>query len=307
MKIKNKKAVFFTILVICLLFLFLVVYTSFSAISKREAINKRIETMNNFVFSMEKDLSRQLYISGYRAIFIFEKKIVEEGSYISDINSSFQELFFNGTLDGENQEIMNGAKFSDIQNSINHSANRINVAVSFSRYNVSISQIDPWRVRISFKTDIFISDMNNLVFWNKTETVDAYVPVEGFEDPIYTLNANGIIRKINHTNYVVFASGTDVSNLTNHVQSFYYLNSTLAPSFLDRLEGKTSPNEQGIESLAYLPELSSQGISIKSKSCVDYIYFSSSNPDSKNIQGMPLWFILDDAHLDIYQVRGLAV
>lgn len=309
MIIRNKKGMFFTILVISLLSLFLVVYTSYSVISERKTINKRIETMNNFVFSAEKDLSRQLYISGYRAIFLFEKQIVEKGVYVSDINSSFQEIFFNGTIKGETQEIMNGAKFSDIQNSINHSADKINVAVSFSKYNVSISQDNPWSVKISLTTDVFIEDKNNLAFWNKTETAEAYVPVEGFEDPIYTLNTNGkITRKINRTNFIVFVSGTDVSNLTSHIQNFYYINSTLAPSFLDRLQGKLDVNSQfGIESLVYLPELSTQGITIKSKSCVDYIYFSSSSPDSDNIQGMPSWFMLDDSHLDVYQVRGLAI
>jgi len=304
--IKDKKGMFFTILVISLLSLFLIVYTSYSLVSERKVINKRIETMNNFVFSLEKDLSRQLYISGYRAIFLFEKRIVEKGSYIPGINSSFQEIFFNGTIAGESQEMMNGVKFSDIQNSINRSANKINVAVSFSNYSVSISQDSPWSVKISLRTDVFIEDRSHLASWNRTETVNAYVPVEGFEDPSYTLNTNGkITHKIIRTNYAGFASGADVLNLSSHNQNSSYTNSTLAPSFLDRLQGKLDTNSPfGIESLVYLPEFSTQNIPTKSKSCVDYIYFSTSTPEipSFTIKYMPSWFRLDEAHLDMYGV-----
>ena len=47
------------------------------------------------------------------------------------------------------------------------------------------------------------------------------------------------------------------------------------------------------------------GISIKEKTCVDYIYFSASSPPSHHIQNMPSWFEIDDDHLDTYEVSGL--
>ena len=98
---------------------------------------------------------------------------------------------------------------------------------------------------------------------------------------------------------------TDVSNLQKHVDNSLYINSSLAPSFLDRLQGKLSANANGIESLVNLQKLSNQGLSISSKSVVDYIYFSSNNPSSYNINGMYNWFRLDNDHLDIYKVRNL--
>ena len=76
----------------------------------------------------------------------------------------------------------------------------------------------------------------------------------------------------------------------------------LARSEIAALEGDLSANENGIESLVYLPELSTQGISIKSKSVVDYIYFSTNNPPSQTVIGMPSWFRLDDEHLSVYGI-----
>ena len=51
MRKMNKKAIFFTLLVIVMLSLFLISYIFYSVVKSREALNKRIETMNNFVFA----------------------------------------------------------------------------------------------------------------------------------------------------------------------------------------------------------------------------------------------------------------
>ena len=82
----NKKGIAFTMITITILSLFALSYGTYSLIKDRSSINKRITTLNNFVLSVEKDLSRKIYISGYRAIFLFNKNIVENGTYIVDLN-----------------------------------------------------------------------------------------------------------------------------------------------------------------------------------------------------------------------------
>jgi hypothetical protein len=184
----------------------------------------------------------------------------------------------------------------------------MNLDVNYTILSVSVSQKNPWNILIEVILDISIKDRNNLASWNKTQVIQSEIPISGFEDPLYLINSGGkIAKKINKTQFQEFVSGTNVSNLSLQVQNFYYISSPLAPSFLDRLEGKTSPSEQGIESLVYLPELSVQGILVMDKSVVDYIYFSSDNPSSHHIQGIPPWFRIDDAHLPVYQVSGLTI
>lgn len=306
----NKKAMFFTLLTISILSLFLLSYTLYSVVQDRSSVNKRVETMNNYVFSLEQDLSRQLYISGYRIIFLFEKRITETGSYMIEMDSAFEEAFIDGTIYGETNEeiasIMNGAKFSDIQDSINNKAAKVNIDVSLSNPSFSMSQEDPWHIKVNLQTDLSITDKGNLASWNRRADISAYIPIENFEDPIYTVNTNAkVIKKINRTIYSDFVEGTDVSNLASHTANSYYLNSTDAPSFLDRLQGSLNANQNGVESLVYLPDLSKQGITTYSKSVVDHIYFSSSDPPPYNIQGMSSWFRLDNEHLSLYQVEGL--
>lgn len=241
-------------------------------------------------------------------IFLFEKRISEKGIYITNINSTFEELFYNGTLYQEDQTLMQGVTLSGIINSINNKASESNVNVSITNPILSVTQEDPWNVKMVLTTDIFIKDKSNLALWNKTLTTIAYIPITNFEDPLYIISTNGkVANNINRSVNQTFVVGSDVSNLLDHVTKSYYINSSLAPSFLDRLQGINNPNPNGIESLVYLPKLVTQGIPIDTKSAVDYIYFSSNNPTSFQILGMPSWFRIDDNHLDIYQVSGLTI
>jgi len=312
MGIKNKRAMFFTLIAIALLTLSLASFSIMSIKKEREAIKNRIETMNNYVHSFEKDLPRKIYITGFRIIFLYEKRMLETGEFIINASDAFEEAFFNGTINGNitssEQSLIQGVRFEDIFNDINEDARKINVNVSFENPKINITQIDPWNLYITFKSGVFIQDRGNLASWNRTEVLNVKVPISNFEDPLYIINTNGkITHKINETPYESFTSGTNVTNLTNHVENFYYKESSEAPSFLMRIEGNTSESTYGIESLVHIPTLSAKGVAIKDKSVVDHIYFGLENPSTKNIQGMSSWFKLDDNHLDDYDVSGLAI
>ena len=293
----NKKAMFFTILAIALLSLFAISYTFYSVIEDRQSINKRIETMNSFVFSLEQDMSRQIYISSYRAILSIEEHITSQGKFLDSARDSIEEVLINGTIENQPVNLMEGYKLEDWNSRVSELGNKQNILINYSLKNLTIKQEDPWNIKVEMTIDIFIKDKGNLAFWNKTQIISSEIEIIGFEDPLYLINTNGkIANKINKTIYENFT----IPNLILHNQNMYYKASSTAPSFLDRLEGKTSANENGIESLVYLPKLSEQGVAIKDKSCVDYIYFSSNNPESQNVAGMPSWFKLDTEHLSVY-------
>lgn len=284
-------------------------YTLYDVIQDRSSINNRIETLNDFVFVIEEDVPRYLYISGFRSLFLFQTYTVDNRAYIDDVNLRFNELYFNGTLNGNQEDIMDGAKFEDMQDVFSQFASKVNANVSFSEPVVYLEQVDPWNINIVFESDVIIKDLGDLAIWNKTLHVEKKVPIEDFEDPIYLISTGQVTNKIVKSPYdnSTFVIGGDISNFEEHVENSYYLSSESAPSYLNRLEGNFSSDENGIESFVYLPELSAQGVSVNDKSCVDYVYFSSDDPVDYSISGMPSWFGVDDenSRLDLYGLRGL--
>lgn len=304
----NKRGIFFTALVLVIITLFFITYTIYNDIGEEKSTRQRVETLNSFLFSTEQDMSRQLYIAGFRSIFLIEDRIIKSGSYVTPLDTHFQNAFFNGTMFSEPQTLLVGATFSDMQTTINEKADKISAYVTLSNPVLSVSQEDPWNVKLTLTTQLYMSDASNSdqASWNKTQVTVAYVPVTHFEDPLYLINTNGLItNKITKTPFTTFVSGSNVANLTTHVENSYYTASTLAPSFLNRLQGINTASPVGIESLVNLEEVSLKGVTILDKSIVDYIYFSSQNPTASPIQGMPSWFKIDQPHLAVYGVQNL--
>jgi hypothetical protein len=305
----NKKGILLTLVTITILSLFAASYATYTLFQDHSATNSRITTLSNFVASVEQDLPRQTYISGYRAIFLFNKQIVDTGTFISDVNASLNEVFFNGSLGGTNQDLMNDATFSALQNFLTTNAEKINANVSLQTPTISISQDDPWNLKITFNTTLIIKDKGNLASWNKTASIISLIPIANFNDPIYAANTAGrLLNKINQTPYQTFVTGADYTNLTDHFQNSLYKASTSAPNFLMRLEGDLGASPSGIESLVNPQDLADVGIAAKYKSVVDYIYFGTSDPAKFTIPAVNN-LILDDenSHLTIYDVSGVAV
>jgi len=301
---KNKKSQIFTLIAIVLLILFFVSYEVYSIIYERQAIKTRIKSMDSFLFSIEQDLERQFYISGFRIIFLAENEIARTGTYIPNFNSLFQEAILNGTINSEKSEILNGATISDIMSSIQDKAEKMNLNINFSDIKVSVGQEDPWNIIVYFNATLNLTDKSNLALWQKKEEIKARVSIENFEDPIYLIKTSGkVSRKIKQTLYEGnYVSGTDKTNLSLHLENKYYANNTDAPSFLKRMQGSLESDANGIESFVYLPDLTAQGLQVSDKSVVDYIYFSSDNPSSFTISGLPSWFKLDSQHCSRYQL-----
>ncbi|MBI2452020.1 hypothetical protein HYV50_02995 [Candidatus Pacearchaeota archaeon] len=300
-KIRNKKGIFFTMMAILIISLFVLSYTFYNEIKEDKSVNNRVNTMNNFLFSVEKDLERQMYIFGFRTIFLIEKKIVETGTYRTNINQTFHEAFFNGTIYGEAQALLNDAKFSHFNNTINNNAKKINVDIIFSDPKVEVTQDDPWHIKVTLIADLEMSDIGGVALWKKTEKISGRISVENFEDPIYyTITSGRASNKITRTPYTDFSV---IADFSEHATNSYYKADSDAPSFLDRLAGNiTIANPQGIESIVNLQKLSQQGVSVQEKSTIDHIYFSSDNPSFGCVNGMPSWFRIDDTHADKYNV-----
>lgn len=307
-KKQNKKAQIFTILSIVLILLMFVSFEVFSLVRERQAIQTRVSSMESFLSSVEDNLGRQLYISAYRIIFVANSQIASSGTYI-DVDNFFDEAFFNGTVNGQNESLLFQTTYTDMVNSINSKATKINVIVNMSNSNISIFQEDPWFVKVVLTSDFEMRDRSNLASWNRTQNISAYIPVTEFYDPLYTIGTFGQVapRKINKTIYEGnYVTGCSVTNLSSHASLGLFTNNSLAPSFLNRLEGNFSADPNGIESFVNTDYLDSQGFSVNyASSSIDYIYFGVQTSGS-HPAGTPSWVKIDAAHQARYQVTSLS-
>lgn len=307
-KLKNKKGQIITLIALALIMLFFVSYSVYTTFQEDKGVQKRVKTMDSFLFSMKKDIQRNLYVSEFRVVFLAQTEIANTGKYIGNFQEFFEEAVYNGTVSGEKKQIMQGAMIDNITSSLKQSASELNLKLNFSNIVISTGQKDPWKVYVEMNFTVNLTDKRGLASWYTNESIKSEVSIENFEDPLYLVETSGkLSRNINKTIYEgYYTSGSNVSNLTTHLEEGYYAAHSDAPSFIDRLEGNfTESNENGIESFVYIPDLSNQGISVKDKTVVDYIYFSTNNPDKSKVEGMPDWFKIDPAHETKYNVSTL--
>lgn len=298
--IKKKRGIFFTTLALIMITIVVLTYTLSTIVYTNTSTQKRISSMNSFLLTTEDDLKRQLYVSAFRIVFILTDYIAQQGTYHSNIPAAAEEIFFNGTLYHAQQPLMIEATFQDMQETIQTRARSLNLNLTLIPESLSLTQSDPWNINITLVTHLTLSDNTGLAKWDRTETLSILVPIDDFEDPLYIVSTNGAITNQIHKTPYTFVQGGSVANLLDHTLNSYYINTTSSPSFLDRLKGDLTADQYGIESLV---NRNKQGMPQYEKSVVDYIYFSSANPESVQVQGMPSWFRLDNDHLSVY---GLA-
>lgn len=221
----NKKGQLFTVIAILLILLTFVSFEFFSFLQQNKSIKTRVSTMDAFLFSAEENLERQIFISGFRVIFLADNRIISTGGYISDVNGFFNEAFFNGTVAGQAETlIMPGARYTDIIKSLNTKAAKINVNITLSNSVFLVEQNDPWNVNITLVSDFVMTDKGGLARWEKTQVISTMVSVTFFLDPVSIINRN-----------------------PTKIDKILYEENTNAPSFLMRLGGDLTADVNGIE------------------------------------------------------------
>ena len=317
----NKKAIFYTIAAIALtavIFVTYGAYTTYRLTDRMETIGTRIETVNFFIKDIENDLNKGIYITAFRTLLSFDQFISTNGTYIININEKFKESFLNGTINQQPLSLMKDSTFTDWANRISAEADKIDIKFNFTVNGIKLNHTDPWTVEAGINITLDIRDKRNTSYWIRNRYLTQKISIIGFEDPIYIVNSNGrVTSTITPTNMTKFVVSGKVDNLLEHMNNSYYIAHNDAPSFLMRLEGNLGNSTNGIESLVNLEKFQQQGLAIKDRSIVDYIYFGTKSTTNFRINNTPEWFKIDGTlpapgppkgeHLDLYQVRNITI
>ena len=306
-----EKAILYTLSAITLTLVIIITYSAFSTYrlsDKMEVIQTRIETMNFFIKDVERDLNKGAYIAGFRTLLGFNQYIATNGSFIDNVNARFKESFINGTINQQQLSLLQDSTFTDWARKISAEAGRIDIKFNYTINDIKVDQSDPWSVDIGLNISLDIRDKINTSYWLRNKYLTTKISIIGFEDPLYIVNSNGRVTNIvaasNITSFVV--SG-NVANLLAHMNNSYYIAHNDSPSFLMRLEGNLGNSTFGIESLVNLEKFQQQGLALKDRSIVDYVYFGTNPTTNYRINNTPSWFKIDQGHLDAYQVINITV
>jgi hypothetical protein len=307
----NKKSIFYTSAAIALTIVIFVIYSSedsFRLSKKMDVIETRIETVNFFIKDVENDINKGIFITTFRTLLSFNEYITSNGTFIDDIDKRFKEAFLNGTISQKPLTLMQDTTFTDWANRISAQAGYIDILSDFKINDVELYHDSPWSVTVGINISLDIMDKRNTSQWKRERYLSTKIGIINFEDPLYIINSQGrVTNTIIPTNITQFVIDNEADNLMEHTNSSSYIINFMSPSFLMRFEGNLSNSTFGIESLVNLDEFLEQGIAIKDRSAVDYIYFGSQITTNHRINNTPGWFKIDDGHLEIYQVENITI
>ncbi len=280
---RNRKGIFFTLIAVSLLGIILFSYSvtySYSLQEKSTVIEARVDTMNRFLQEVDTDMENAIYIAGFRALIGMEDEVINTGTFVTNTNTAFTELFLNGTINGQNSSVMQNNTFPYWLLMINAQANSVGINISLEVNNVSIHHQDPWTIRVEVKSNLTLSDTKSTASWNQIKYLYSDISIIGFEDPMYAVyTSNNVLKRINQTIYGGNFTGASINttNIRDHVANTLYANFTGAPSFLMRFENNFNKSIYGIESFVDKSEVSPYHSCPTETSAIDSIYWQCDN------------------------------
>ena len=240
----NKKGIFFTFIAIAMMVVFILVFTPQAGISlekDREAISIRTATVDNYVSELQNDyFETVLRATTYKTILSLIFYINETDSYITDLDSAFYEVMLNGTINGfpiddiTGKKIMENSTLTDwTKLTINISKDTLNVDTAIIITNVSVSQLDTWYIKSNLGINFTVK--SNVAEWKKNINITTTVSIEGFLDPYYLVNTNGLYANVINKSTVEF-NEWNITKVREHLRygTYAHWENPDAPSFLMR-------------------------------------------------------------------------
>ncbi len=319
----DRNGVAYSLLAIVFVSVFVIIFVSSHHVNHQDyfdAVRSRVLSVKHFINNFERDLDRVAFIAGYRSLIAVDDFASIKGSFFSssdEFEHYFMEAFVNGSVNGTPFSILDNSSFNDYLSRVRSISLLSGINLSVNLINVSVRQFSPWEVVVFYSAFINVSDVRGVAWWSYHKNFSTVFSIIGLRDPLYSVNTLGRVPYfINNFSLPPegFVSGNDTSVLRSFIDGHYYINSSDAPSFLQRFYNDLSPSPFGIESIVYLPDLSAQGLVVDdNRSVVDHVYFSSlsynKSLDRCSIQGLvysPDWFRLDDDHVSFYDVDNLS-
>jgi len=300
MGLKNKKGMFFSIIVTSIIILILVSMN----INYETDINLKnsytleyAKDLENFVIDTSNDFERAFYISFYRTILSANEYISQYQEFIT--RKDLLSLIVNGTIKNEKINLSANDNLNDWKKSILNLAENYKIDFDFEIIDFNIYQKDLWNLESSLLIVFNFTSENNKINYSFSKFFVTQINIIEFEDPFYNYFGNGrIFSTIYDSKYSfeeIFSNQTIFDEI---ILNKKYIANLDAPSFLNRLQGNFSSSEFGIMRIINLEDLD---INMRiNSSLADYIYWQG-EVESYFLNNSDIsWLRLDQENIDYY-------
>ena len=263
--------------------------------------------ISGYANSISMDTKRALEMTTKRSLFVLQKMVYDRCSFIPNSKKRIEELIVNGTYDGNFSSFMENSSMVFWAGSIERIGESLGYNSKIRIDDVVVQPYDSFHLIAKLNITIKVNETAGSMRLDRKSQNQAIVSIDGLVDPLYFVSTGCVFDRIIRYN----GSINGVAGVDNSVAMSYFTSYENAPSFLDRLEGRTSKyysgetNNIGMESIINIKYLSDRGFDVsgyETKSHVDYLYFADA-------QGYPVnnskyeFLRLDSNHGMLYGVN----
>ncbi len=205
MKIFGKKAILMTITALLISILFFMIYSKENILPSfytNQPVNTRVSAMDNYVKTIPTILGDSLEIATYDALNSLYVMRASSGEFFNN-EMHFKDVLENcitcGALSCSGVLVpcvgMNNTHLTAVADSLRDlSAQHMNIASSFTVYDITVTQNYPYDVDVTLDIGYDITD-SNYATWRKRENISRIVSIIGLNDPLTGIATNKAIER----------------------------------------------------------------------------------------------------------------
>ena len=215
-----------------------------------------------FLQSIFSDMDRSLRISTRRALTGVTNHVVLTGDPLKSPEDNISEALANGTIDGEALNGTENASLKDWTSRVRNIADRSGYSLDVQIENYSFNNTG-FTIESSFTVFASLEDPTTLTTFNKTESTNTSISIEGVEDSMLLLRSEG--RYLTQYNKCGFSEPAEIlytgtQNSSGHVHGYASKNPSdlssvsdksnkiLVVDDIDSYQGSQADNFEGIVS-----------------------------------------------------------
>ncbi len=191
----KEKGQFFSIITILMVLPLVVLSVSFGETMGGYGtdVGEQVRLKSGYYYyrSMEEDLERVSQKVGHRAVLSAISYTVETGQGLGSSQEVLEELFVDGSINGESHPLMNRSGIDGWVDSIGDVSSERGYNVDLERQRPDIDMYDPFTISFSFDYSLTMEDSGGLFSISKEDSRPNTVSIDGIEDPIVVLGTGG--------------------------------------------------------------------------------------------------------------------